>query len=678
MSIQQATPRAYIQGFDDQSIRALLVEPVQIPQHLPLWFILAERGPADPQFAIGDDLNYLYGSNSFNTRKEYFQHSTMGLVQANSNANLSMVQRLIPADAKKSTVVFWVEVILSDLVQYQRNADGSFVVNQGAKVPTGDADVEGYKLRWFTEALPEGTNLNGLAPKVGPTAGKGGTDSTCYPVAAYQVTHHGKYGDNVGISLWSPNQYTVDAPNESALAFNEAMPYRIKFWEREDVKSSPGVEKTIAAEHSVEFMFKEGAVDKRIDADLFYTDRVPSMYRSVDATTGMRPTFGPMDDQHIYFDRIDELLGLLYAKENAADPLILAKEMINFLSGVDQDGVAYKTIEVLGAVDGGISMTESSCHYATGGSDGTLGFDSLDSLVAARMSSFEETDAPLTNDAKYPFSTIWDTGFTLDTKKKLLRAIGLRPDVWVALATQAANEEPNSASDDSSIAISLRSAARMYPESMIHGTPTCRAVVTMRDGALSGSNYSKRLPLNMALLIKMCKYAGAGDGRMKPELAFDTAPANQITEMKDLQYTFLPDIVRDNDWKAGAIWPEDYDHRIAYFPQFQTVYDNDTSIFNSLLNMHICVDVTKICMWTHRNTTGNSKRTRAQNVDHVNGLIADRVADRYDGRVDITPNTYYTAADDARNYSYTTEVDVAGNGMITVGTFSVVGKRREG
>jgi hypothetical protein len=108
----------------------------------------------------------------------------------------------------------------------------------------------------------------------------------------------------------------------------------------------------------------------------------------------------------------------------------------------------------------------------------------------------------------------------------------------------------------------------------------------------------------------------------------------------------------------------------------QTVYDDDTSVLNSDINMLICVDVAKQSEEVWRRMTGNTTLTNAQFIDKCNAELLKLVEGRYDNRVVIVPNTYFTEADEARGYSWTMDVAVYMNNMRTVGVLNVITRRR--
>ena len=78
-----------------------------------------------------------------------------------------------------------------------------------------------------------------------------------------------------------------------------------------------------------------------------------------------------------------------------------------------------------------------------------------------------------------------------------------------------------------------------------------------------------------------------------------------------------------------------------------------------------------------RQLTGIASLTAEQFVERSNKLISDMCKDRFNGRVIIVPETYYTADDTARGYSWSTKIHMYAPNMKTVGTFTIVPHRIE-
>jgi hypothetical protein len=139
----------------------------------------------------------------------------------------------------------------------------------------------------------------------------------------------------------------------------------------------------------------------------------------------------------------------------------------------------------------------------------------------------------------------------------------------------------------------------------------------------------------------------------------------------DISVTFTPASVRNKDWANGLVWVDKFDRRNSYFPALKTVYDDDTSVLNSFFTMMACVECEKVGERARRQFSGVSSLTNAQLVEKVNDFIIENTLGRFDGRFVIKPVTYFTAADVARGYSWTTNIQIYAPNMKTVMTLTI-------
>ena len=153
------------------------------------------------------------------------------------------------------------------------------------------------------------------------------------------------------------------------------------------------------------------------------------------------------------------------------------------------------------------------------------------------------------------------------------------------------------------------------------------------------------------------------------------APANRVNTMVRVTHPWKPHGVRSMDWDLGLNWVQHADRSQLFYPAIQTVYDDDTSVLNCDINMLIAVDVAKMSEEVWRQMTGNTTLTNAQFIDTCNAKLAGLVNGRYDSRVTIVPDTYFTEADEARGYSWTMDVAIYMNNMRTVGVINIITRR---
>ena len=677
-AILNAAPKAILNGVKDESGGTLPVIPEQIPSHLPHIFLFAEKGPLEPQLVSGGTATRVFGAKTFDYRSKYANHQTVLANTVNGNGNAMIVQRMQPEDAAPpATLGLALEVVEEELPVYNRNPDGTYERDQNGDPVDSGSTVTGYKARWLLVDVENG-ELGKATTSAGAMTNGNGDQSTLYPIMELQVADFGEHGNHKGIRLWAPTTKSTTPANEEVIYDQNAFLYRIQMIERPDPKAQPNVVQTIAGSQNVEFSFKEGAINTKVDRELFIDQILLDAYRDLDSAPKQ---FGPFNGLHVYHDNLETVLDMIYATEAPHHPdwpteAEDGRHLVNLVGGLDVDGSPYHTLQVSGKSAGGIELTSASNHYARGGSDGTLSLEAFDALVANQVANYGDLEYSFMDSAMWPQSVIYDTGFTLETKKKLLTPIGRRKDMMVILSTQDVSTRQNTAEEESSMAIALRAAARMYPESEVFGTPVCRALVVGHSGYLLNSQYKGLMPLTIELADKASRFMGAGNGIWARDRGFDTAPYNQITMFKDVNCTYKPQNVYDKDWDAGLVWVQNFDRRSLFFPAVQTVYDDPTSVLNSAINAFIVTEVEKVSERAWRRLTGTSKLTREQFIERSNALIAELTEGRFDDRVIVVPNTYFTDFDEALGYSWSCDITLYMNNMMTVGTFTIIADRR--
>lgn len=386
---------------------------------------------------------------------------------------------------------------------------------------------------------------------------------------------------------------------------------------------------------------------------------------------------------------------------------------VNFFTGVAWNGIQYESIrmEVGQSLTnmGGTELKSTTTQYALGGNDGDTSLTNFELMVAEQCENYgdmivkrnplgdaDPDDVPLDfmDTAKWPQSAIWDTGFSMalpipdtnpvetkNVKAALLVPMGRRKDIWVALSTQEIypGAQQNTASEESSIAITLQNLARLYPESEYYGTKTCRAIVVGHSGELTSSTWRGLAPMTIDLAAKVATYMGASNGAWKPGANFDISPKNMVTMFRTdtVNSTFKNADVRNEDWANGLVWVQNFDRRSLFYPGIQTVYDDDTSVMNSLFNIIAVCELEKVCERTWRELTGIQTLTVAQFIERSDTLITQKVANRFDDKFIIVPETYLTEGDEQRGYSWSCKVNLYAANMRTVGTYTIVSRRIE-
>lgn len=682
--IVNAAPMVIDRGTQDLSIRQVPREPDLIPQHLPKFYLFAQKGPTEPQLVVGPERDLMYGTESFNLRSKYANHATVFANLVNAQGNACMIQRVVPEDAgPEANLVAWLDVLPTTVDVYERNTDGSIKLS-----PTGDPIITGtttgYKVKWVVTHRPTVTAMQdfGQATITPGDQSEGGTQSQRYPIFELKAGSKGEYGNSAGIRLWAPNIKTVSAMPTKMMNAHHAYPYFISVIRKPDALSSPKIVQTIFAEQRTMVTFKQDVIDPLTDKQLYIGDTFINSYQNT-ADLRYPSLYGDFSNLVVYNDNIELLLGLFHAAEvphinqfsdftSNADQ----KHLFNMITGVSSFGVPYHSFVFVDSVNT-VRFSEYQNVYAAGGSDGTMTDETHARLVKNDVMRYLDPNDELQELAYHVESIIYDSGFPLDTKYALCSFIAQRKDTFVALSTHDVNDRILTASEEHSLAIALRTRLQMYPESDYFGTPVMRGMIIGRSGKLRNSQFTKHLPLTAEVAIKSAKYMGAGHGRWKNGFHFDGAPGSIVDYMYDINITWVPASVRNRNWDVGLNWVQRFDRRAFFFPALKTVYDNDTSVLNSYFTAMAICQLNKVAHAAWREFSGVAYLTNAQLEKRVNDFVSARVKDRFDSRYVIVPDAQHTDMDVLRGFSWTLPIKIYAPNMKTVMTTYVQAYRIE-
>lgn len=688
LAIQNGTPGVYALGTDDQSTRTPPSVPDVLPTHLPKIWIYSQKGPTSPQLVVGSARLNMYGMDSFDPRGKYFNHQTALSNIVNNSGNSQMVERIEPEDSSTATLRIWLDVLETELPLYERNADGSFVLDvDGFRVPTGETTV-GVVARWVSTPIP--TDINGdssfgagsmVTGDMEDTAA--GTQSVMFPMFDLEVPDFGEYGNHNGIRFWAPTLKSRSPVDDRLLKTKKVYPFRIGCMRRADVRSTPKAVGTKDGAQYMDVCLKPETLGFT-DEQLYIGDNFTQRYNETDSRA-LPPSYGPFRTMHVYDEYIKQVLGLVYDLETPhiksdyhdITPNGGAAEhyLINLIGGTSSRGVPYYAFDL--RYDGAnvIRPSENSAILARGGSDGTMNDDLFSAAVAERASGYADETNRLQDSVVNPESIIYDTGFNLQTKYALLQALTYRKDIAVVLSTHDVTGIKLTANQESSLAIALRTRAQAYPESDYFGTHVMRCMIVGRSGRLINSQFTKRVPLTFEIANNAAQYMGAGNGRWKPGKSFGAAPRNEVKLLTDINETFTPYSVRNKDWSNGLVWCESFKLRSAFIPALKTVYDDDTSVLNSFFTMMACVELQKVGHRAWRQFTGTDNMTDEEFAKAVDKFITTNTQGRFDDRYVIVPKTMYTENDKANGFSWTTKITIYAGNMKTVATISLEARR---
>lgn len=683
--IINAAPMTLMRGTQDLSTRKLLREPDAIPTHLPLVCVYAQKGPTESQLVVGESRSAMFGSDSFDPRKKWFNHATAFSNAFNAEGNAQMIKRVIPTDAgTEANFLLSLDVLETNLPVYDRNADGSIKVDiDGDPIQLGISTTPGYKCKWVVTNLVKTNQAQFGVQNVTPgdqTDVGNGTQSSRYPILEFKASSIGEYGNDSGIRLWAPTTQSSASLDKRLLSKAGVYPFRVAVIHRNGATGSASIVENNFGEQSSLVTFMPGTIDPSTDKQLYVDTVLLDQYRNLQDVR-YPYEFGDFGALKTYQNNIDTLLDMFYTAEKAymtiaGGPsaltsdfggLTATKYLFNMVGGTTSEGKPYSTFQF--ATGGNaVRPTEYLNIFAAGSSDGTINDAAFAALVAQEMDAYADVNSSIQDTAVHVESIFYDSGFPLETKYALCNFIATRKDTAVVLTTYSVGEAPLDASEENSLAIALRTRLQFFPESDYFGTPVMRGLIMGRSGKLRNSQVTQEMPYSLEIAIKSARYMGAGNGIWKNGYNFDGAPGSIIENFSSINVNFTPASVRNKDWDAGLNWAQSFDRRSLFIPALKTVYTDDTSVLNSYFTMMIICEINKVCERAWRQFSGVSNLTNAQLAERVNEFITKNTQGRFDGRVIIEPNTFFTDADIARGYSWTTAVKVFAPNMKTVMT----------
>lgn len=684
VNITSAAPRIIQNGVNDVSRRVVTAEREAIPTFLVKVWGYAKTGPTDPQLVVGNGRTLLYGADSFNERSKYATHATALSNTLNSKGNIQMFQRVVPKDAgPKSSLRIYLDLLETNVPEYERGEDGGIIKDADGLPKETGVLIPGYKARWVVKQIP--LDDFGLGTNQPGDMTDGVKQSVLYPWKDLEVPYIGEDGNNVGLRMWSPVTVGLTPFDERLLTETKFYPYNLACLRRTDALSTGRLVLTNNAASSVQVALKPDAIDRNTDRIMSVSDVFIQSYDNVDDLS-LPPQKGPFGALFVYTDKIEEVNRKIYAAEapyanefSDITGLDVDDElwMINAIGGFSSKNVPYQSFIIDTTGTDTVRMSENSVFYARGGSDGTMNETLFAELVAEEVTEYANPNSPLMNRAVHCESFVIDSGFPLATKYKLIDAIAIRKDIGVILSTHDVLGKTLTAAEESSVGAALRTRLQLYPESDVHGTSVVRGMVVSHSGIWLDGRYTKRLPLTLEIAKKAADYMGAANGRWKDGFSFSSAPLSEVTSFKDVNATFKPESVRNNDWNNSIVSVQSFKRRSVFFPALKTAYDDDTSVLNSFQTMAACIELEKVGFRSWQQFTGTDRRTNPVLKRDVETWIADDVKDRFDNNFVILPEVYFTQSDLDRGYSWSTKIKLYAANMKTVNVFDLEAHRMD-
>lgn len=686
-----AVPRVIFNGIRDRSRRALIRPDESYAQHTPLLRLFTETGPTATTYVGDSDDGFagIYGQMSLDPRSKYFNQQSMLGLNLLGQGNGFYVKRLKPEDAGNPARIIVAIDMVRDMVPKAVTRLSGFVYPEtvtpgfsGRAATLADEMIEGFKCRIVV--------INDNDSEVGSQrvlpgnfqSSIDGAQSTMYPLFELPASFFGKLGNQLGMRVWCPTSRDIGGYDQAVTDKFDTRIFSFQFVELLDGMNTPTVTKAVSQADYVNVSFDPGVWSEETDAEMSIGEVLIQSYEDDGIESGETPLFSPFKECFVYSENISMVQNLIFDSETMNSPMfadrVKGPGQIDFLTMLNFDGDQYQTIQLMGALEGGVLLGKNASVFATGGDDGTTNFAEYVKMVDLENTNFGDLEDQYEDVARFQFGFLYDTGLPLSSKYKMMQTLAKRQDLMCMFTTFVETDTRGlSTADEVSRCIAIMTRLKAFPESVLYGTPVARAMIVLQSGKMMGSNYTKRIPAVTDVAMMWAKYAGAGNGILRPGFEMDASPNNEVTMIKNLNVPFFNVRTASNVWNNGATYSTTYNKRRQYYACLRSVYLDDTSVLLSPVTVNICCVIMRLIHRVHAKFTGNASLTKEQLVERCDQEILDITRDLFGARVDIVPRTEITKVDDNNGFSWTCTVTVAANNPRNTMDFKLETIRRD-
>jgi len=589
-----STPRVEF-NINDQSINTIATIDV-LPLDKQIYLSICQKGKGGPQYFNSYSLmEKEYGAETFNENNStYFTRSAM-FAKAVIAYNGIWMCRLIPNDAKKSSMVLYATTKLDDIPQYEKAADGSRELDMyGEWIPamTGENPtvLPGIKVTWSLAPL------TGLQTKtnIAVTTTSIPDDGTYikYPIAVFESKSEGLFGDNCGFEFY------YDSAKNSSDAVEKIKNIMFTMRPRQKEYNSSTVNFLRDDYGSIETSFTvlndviNTSLNLNVGVNNTLTTRYTGIYELPFEVYTYEANYKTMMASlltHLTDDE-EESLGTLFTEPNTY--------VINALSGINPfTGFEYDKIFCENA-----TLVKHVVNYLDDGTDGTITRASELSMVrnVLDFTSYPE----LEDEARYPITALIDPGYDLTTKYALIDFLDKRQDVCVIVGTYQPEEDELTEAEDLSVGQALYTRMLLTQESSLYGTEACRGAVVAQSGIPNTSIKNTIVPATFWIAQRLA------EAYNKTYISSDLVkyPFSINTLFKELNWYPVRLDFKNKLWGGGINYCQYYDRSQLQYPAFRSVYPYETSKLIDFEFVYICCFIKQISREIGMQYTGSDEQ----------------------------------------------------------------------
>lgn len=642
-------PGVRMKGVQDTSSGSRSVNTT-IPLHLPLFFIVAEKGPVGVPTLCDQATAYaVFGENTFDPTKKFFNHQQIFAKYAMGYQQVYLV-RLADSTVSSAGVVLEATLKKTDITQYQKDTLGNRVIDAATKqpVPRMQADgttpltEPGYSILFSTRALAAGETYDSLKTS---TTGSGNTLATTYPILAASASTPGTAGLRSGFKFYFDTSVDTTAEESVSSILYRFVPMTLAY-------NNSGNTTVVVDEFGNRYndvSLKTAAVNPSTSQDLALESIVFENYPESGE--------GALDfDLHVYSENVEAIVSAVAALEPAipasADPFL-----VNILEATDINNVPYDHFVVDPASAGVINPDITI--FLEGGSDGDVSLSGLETLIQSYLSG--DNTMEFQDYYRYPFTHVYDSGFSLPTKYAMMNIYSLRDDVNITWWTQDLLTNPktaNTAAEDQSAGSAILSRVRTYPESTDFGTGVIRGEIYQQAGWLATTTgYTNGIvATSLDRLIKRCTYYSGTFIKGTPK----GRPNNEVKLFRKISWTAAGDTQKQLNWDSSLNTISYADLGTPFYPDLISVHPDTTSLLSDGVFVDYIIFLKHIARnkWTYYVGRNDSITKLA---DTISKDIDNTIATVFKGLITTTTTVTQTEADLSAGDTATITIAVRGS-----------------
>jgi len=668
-------PRYKDEGIEDLSILPAVVKKPEIGQHTPRFFLMTEKGRPGRYEVTGASALLRLGADSFNPKSKFFNHQTVFSNGAMSKQ--SVVIDKIDMGGKRATIHVYLDVLNTKADIKNRFIDGQIDPDSDAILT--DKDVRKFRIVYSTnpnlhnaKGTMKENDVNSRLIKIISAEGEVGahynklgfnfkTSKNQNDFKALKYTFRLLKNDNVLKTIKTLlSSETIDVTllthidpsiNES-VAFNDV--YENDYYNETD--------------YEVAMAFKDISISVHEDN----VRRVAEDFAGIENALRAEAVFADADgvpydtsDWYGNFDGVDaKTVSILDGKYPTNVPML----GVTFDSGVDMDAdfvnpepTHFANTNTNIFLEGGTDFSEEILN-------GTETIEErYNREVLGLLANYLDPEAEEQEVALHNESSLWDSGFDVTVKNALSNIIAIRPDTTIFQSTYICNPTfDNIMSSEEQLAVGkiISSRLRLTPESTYFGTDVARAVVCFGSCTIKDSSFKGRIPTTYDLLLKVCDYMGAGNGKWKHTAQFDAGDESAATSIENI----LPKNPKGKAilWRLGINWLEPLYTKYTYhWPAFATVA-SDRSKLNSIFTMMAAAHIARLEIFSQKKFSGENRYSAPVFLTMVKNYMEEQMVGKFDDRFLLSPIPTITTADAKLGYQYALNTRIGANNMFTV------------